>query len=303
MIIYYKDKDNDKAADLFKNISNKNPKLYDFITQNLRSDDAIGIRLDVLEYISVNAESFGSDQTYLFNLASFTLNLKAGVEHIKWLNEYFSVDDPPMGIEDFLIGFTEAVEKDIPLAEIKKLFGNDTDILSVFNKIQAFDPELSGSSSSCEHDVSPTEEVADGNNSRAELGYTEIFDNMVTVMSVKNDSDTEVKDINDNLASIISKFQESVSLLSAYSSDIVHEIENDKDEIKRLTALLSLQRTMLSSQQYKINEMRGEIAVLNNKLQMAEKKEIHREAINRKISELQSLTFSEQKDNEALITY
>lgn len=59
----------------------------------------------------------------------------------------------------------------------------------------------------------------------------------------------------------------------------------------------------MSSQQNKINEMRGEIVRLNTRIQNAERTEMRREAINQKISELQSLTLNERKDSENAYSY
>lgn len=107
----------------------------------------------------------------------------------------------------------------------------------------------------------------------------------------------------DNLNKIVAKFQLAASELAAYSSEVVHEVENDKEEIKRLNALLNLQQRVMSSQQNKINEMRGEIVRLNTRIQNAERTEMRREAINQKISELQSLTLNERKDSENAYSY
>ena len=59
----------------------------------------------------------------------------------------------------------------------------------------------------------------------------------------------------------------------------------------------------MSSQQNKSNEMRGEIVRLNTRIQNAERTEMRREAINQKISELQSLTLNERKDSENAYSY
>ena len=49
--------------------------------------------------------------------------------------------------------------------------------------------------------------------------------------------------------------------------------------------------------------MRGEIVRLNTRIQNAERTEMRREAINQKISELQSLTLNERKDSENAYSY
>lgn len=134
-------------------------------------------------------------------------------------------------------------------------------------------------------------------------GYAEMFNSLITVMSIKKDGDNSARTVSDNLNKIVAKFQLAASELAAYSSEVVHEVENDKEEIKRLNALLNLQQRVMSSQQNKINEMRGEIVRLNTRIQNAERTEMRREAINQKISELQSLTLNERKDSENAYSY
>ena len=134
-------------------------------------------------------------------------------------------------------------------------------------------------------------------------GYAEMFNSLITVMSIKKDGDNSARTVSDNLNKIVAKFQLAASELAAYSSEVVNEVENDKEEIKRLNALLNLQQRVMSSQQNKINEMRGEIVRLNTRIQNAERTEMRREAINQKISELQSLTLNERKDSENAYSY
>ena len=76
-------------------------------------------------------------------------------------------------------------------------------------------------------------------------------------------------------------------------NDVVRDWENDKIEIERLKALYEIERRLLSGQQEKIATLQNEIDVLNTKLRAAEKSEIRRQEIDKKLSELQTLTKQE----------
>ena len=214
--------------------------------------------------------------------------------------------------------FIEAVEKDIPLQQIKKLFGSETDQLLIYQKIVDYEPETFNETADevpeSDNDVNSLLEIPNQGDGAEKIddkecdkqedsGYAEMFNSLITVMSIKKDGDNSARTVSDNLNKIVAKFQLAASELAAYSSEVVHEVENDKEEIKRLNALLNLQQRVMSSQQNKINEMRGEIVRLNTRIQNAERTEMRREAINQKISELQSLTLNERKDSENAYSY
>lgn len=303
-VIYFKDKDEKNIVDLFQTIEKENYKLSQFLIENLKKDSSIGIRDDVLKYISENAASFGENQSYLFNIVCFLKNLKMTAEHLAWVNDFFNKNmENLFSIEDFAIVFNEAVERDIPLFKIKKFFSSDEDELSIYEKVISYVPndadlpeesvietaeELQQKGEKKEYDVSRLDEP----------GYADIFGNLITALRIRSDSSESLSKVNENLNKIAAKFQFATSELSVYASEIVHEMETDKKEIERLTALMNLQQRMMVSQQNKINELNNEIARLSCKLQDAERKELKREAINQKICELQNLTSNDHKDIE-----
>ena len=312
-VIYFKDKDTPGISDLFTSLEQNNKGLYRLVCSNLQKDSSLGVREDVFKYISEKAEQFGTDQRFLFHIAGFMCNLKITPEHMRWVDSFLK-ENAAVDIDDFSVVFNEAVEKDIPLSQIKLLFGNETDQLVIYQKIVDYEPGMfvdsveskkdTGDTSVVEvPDVNPISEKSVESVSHEDTSYAEMFNNLITVMSLKNDGDDSVHAINDNLNKIIAKFQLAVSELASYSSEVVHEVENDKEEIKRLNALLNLQQRVMANQQTKINEMRGEIVRLNTKIQNAEKTEMRREAINQKISELQSLTLNERKEGEGTYSY
>lgn len=299
------------VSDIFSKLEQNNKSLYRFVCSNLQKDASLGVREDVLQYISGVAEQFGTDQRFLFQIAGFMNNLKITPEHLEWVDSFLK-QNTAVDVDDFSVVFIEAVEKDIPLQQIKKLFGSETDQLLIYQKIVDYEPEngveAADKVSENHKDANPVleiskkeneaEKIEDRDDKQEDSGYAEMFNNLITVMSIKNDGDNSARTISDNLNKIVAKFQLAASELAAYSSEVVHEVENDKEEIKRLNALLNLQQRVMSSQQNKINEMRGEIVRLNTRIQNAERTEMRREAINQKISELQSLTLNERKDSE-----
>lgn len=303
------------VSDIFSKLEQNNKSLYRFVCSNLQKDASLGVREDVLQYISGVAEQFGTDQRFLFQIAGFMNNLKITPEHLEWVDSFLK-QNTAVDVDDFSVVFIEAVEKDIPLQQIKKLFGSETDQLLIYQKIVDYEPGTFNETADAEsnNDVNILLEIPkqeDGAekiddkecDKQEDSGYAEMFNSLITVMSIKNDGDNSARTVSDNLNKIVAKFQLAASELAAYSSEVVHEVENDKEEIKRLNALLNLQQRVMSSQQNKINEMRGEIVRLNTRIQNAERTEMRREAINQKISELQSLTLNERKDSENAYSY
>lgn len=316
-IIYLKDRNTPDVSNIFSMLERNNKGLYRFVCNNLQKDASLGVREDVLQYVSGVAEQFGTDQRFLFQVAGFMINFKITPEHLEWVDSFLK-RNTAVDVEDFSVVFIEAVEKGIPLQQIKELFGSETDQILIYQKIADYEPETSDESADKEqendNDVNSVleiskqedgaEKIEDNNSDKQEdSGYAEMFNNLITVMSTKNDGDNSARAVSENMNKIVAKFQLAVSELAAYSSEVVHEVENDKEEIKRLNALLNLQQRVMSSQQYKINEMRGEIVRLSTRIQNAERTEIRREAINQKISELQSLTLNERKESESAYSY
>lgn len=306
------------VSDIFSKLEQNNKSLYRFVCNNLQKDASLGVREDVLQYISGVAEQFGTDQRLLFQIAGFMINLKITPDHLEWVDSFLK-KNTAVDVDDFSVVFIEAVEKDIPLQQIKKLFGSETDQLLIYQKIVDYEPETFNETADevpgSDNDVNSLLEIPKQEDEAAEKiddkkcdkqedsGYAEMFNSLITVMSIKKDGDNSARTVSDNLNKIVAKFQLAASELAAYSSEVVHEVENDKEEIKRLNALLNLQQRVMSSQQNKINEMRGEIVRLNTRIQNAERTEMRREAINQKISELQSLTLNERKDSENAYSY
>lgn len=139
-IIYLKDKNMSDVSDIFSKLEQNNKALYRFVCSNLQKDASLGVREDVLQYISGVAEQFGTDQRFLFQIAGFMNNLKITPEHLEWVDSFLK-KNTAVDVDDFSVVFIEAVEKDIPLQQIKKLFDSETDQLLIYQKIVDYEPE------------------------------------------------------------------------------------------------------------------------------------------------------------------
>lgn len=317
-IVSFKDKDDSEVNKILELLKEKNEVLYQFLVSTLQRDSLLGVRYDVLAYVADHAEQFGTDQRYMFNMANVMCNVKIKPKHIEWMNYYLKEKEPIVSVDDFVIMFSEAVEKDIPIEQIQELFETEEGEIELYGKIMNYQPNLSlnenNGSVDCKSPDSDdedeesneavlstnkpiTEEVSVNENSH-ESDYAEMFHSLITVMSRKDSEDNEIHFMDENFKKIVAKFQLATSELTSYSLEIIHKMEKDKDEIERLNALLTIQQRVMSNQQNKINELRSQIAHLNSRLWDAEKTEMRREEINQKITELQNLTLHERKEGE-----
>lgn len=311
-----KDREKPEVDKLFTQLKTSNDVLYRFLISELQKDSLLEIRKDILDYIAENAANFEKNHKYMFNLAGIICNIKIMPEHIEWIDSYLKRKENLDNVDDFFIMFSEAVERNMPLNEIKKLFEKETDELIIYDKILNYNTdtaEIDGENMPNEEKVNAKEIVIDDKKSIAndnktvyekrESDYAEMFHSLITVMSKKDDSDNEVYSVDDNFKKIAAKFQLATSELIAYASEVVHAMECKREENERLNALLTIQQRVLSGQQDKINELRMQIANLNSRIQNAEKKEMRRKAIDQKISELQNLTINEHKDGDYSYLY
>lgn len=316
VLLSLKDRDNPEIENLFTQLKENNRVLYQFLYNTLRKDPLLGIRKDVLKYVAENAAQFNQDRRYMFNLAGIMCNIKILPEHIKWVDDFLKSKGNYETVDDFIIVFSQAVEKDIPLTQIKELFDKESDQLALYQKIACYqkvsDEEKNDSLNEtneieAENTVENAVEEIEENNSIAEekegiishgSDFAEMFHNIITVMSKKEEADDEIHSVDENFKQIVAKLQLATSELMAYASEVVHMMEGEKEKNERLNALLSIQQRALSGQQEKINELRIQNTHLRARIQSAEKSEMRREAINQKINELQNLTINNERKEE-----
>lgn len=310
-IIYAKDLEDESVGKCMERIKENNPQLYDSLRDNLQKESSLGIREDVLSYISEHIEEFDSEQEYVFNIAALMGNIKISADYFAWINRYFR-EINKISISDFVIVFDEAVEKDIPLEVIMEFFSSDEDdVLKIYDKVDKYTAEEKDASEKADdaaqriesdkkaqenenqnpqiHTVdvenSHTGDMQDENSEMADM-----FKNLLTVMTYCNrDTGDSVLNIQDNINAILAKFQLAMSEMTSYSTNIVRDWEKDKEEIERLKALNEIQQKVIRNQQTKMNEMRSQLVRTNENLQALKLSEIRSEALKQKISELDTL--------------
>jgi hypothetical protein len=310
-IIGIKDRNNTEFEGVFNSIENNNADLYNFLIVMLKNNQNTGIREDVLRFLGEHGGEFNSsDKNFTHCLVGLAVNPKMVPDFLLWVNSFLN-RNKNYSVDDFEVTVTEAIKKGIPYSKIKELFDSGKyDEVEMLYEIQQYTPDLFADETEPVAEPEPVvsnneqayvvetfakADVPETNNEYTEIrqgteaSYTDMINSLITVMSPKNYNGSS-KSIDDNLHSIIAKFQLATTELQSYSSEIVGELDRKDEEIKRLNALLTIQKNLITSHQNKISEQRMEIDRLNAKILNAEKTEMKREAINQKISELQSLT-------------
>ena len=69
--------------------------------------------------------------------------MKIKPKHIEWMNYYLKEKEPIVSVDDFVIMFSEAVEKDIPIEQIQELFETEEGEIELYGKIMNYQPNLS----------------------------------------------------------------------------------------------------------------------------------------------------------------
>lgn len=318
-IIYLKDIEKPEIAKILDTIKEKNDGMYDALLSHLRSEGTSGIRDDVLKFIANHIEEFKTDESYLYNVAALVGNAKVTPDHLSWAVSYFN-NRNLISIDDFMIIFSEAIEKGMPLSVIQKCYMDAGD-----NEVQLYEKILSYGRE--EEKTEETEEMEENvvgerasdektDNKKQELtnvsadvveemeedanktDMEEMFENLLVAMSHGNKTmDMSVIRVQEEFNKIVAKLQVDLTELTSYVTQVVREWEGDKEEIGRLNALSKIQQKVMSNQQQRINELQGKILRQENRIREAEKFEMQQAAIQRKITELGSLAASEYGEN------
>ena len=288
----------ENVKEYFGKIKEKNQKFYEVISAKLQKDSSLGICEDVLKYIANHIEEYDKEMEYLYNIADLATNIKISPECIGWINEYFG-ENKKINISDFGIVFNEAIEKDIPLEEIKSFFSTDSmDILEIYQKIEEYEEPVSKEE---EEKVSSVEmssekalliepETVKIEPQRRETGYEEVVANLMTVMAHRNCDEEPILLAQENVSKILAKFQSSFNEMSICTTEIIRDWEKEKENCERLQALLEIQQKMMNSQQYTINKLRNENAQLNERIQEAARAEMQIRDIKKQLAKFQSLS-------------
>lgn len=321
-IIYFKNIDDDNLSSKFAAIKENNSVFYSFLTNSMRTNELLGIREDVFDEICSHISEFSKNQSEISLVVSLALNLKCSPDVLLWSNSF--IKQQKYDIDDFGIMINSALENDMPLDVINDLFNQGLGETELLTRIDEFvsvelpddstvsvdgdnkrvdntaEGDMTIDNTFITHQVSPgpgnSKELlnSESQNVAGEVEYGDMFENLITVMSVSSHSNGEIKEIDDIIKQVIAKYQVATAELTANSADIIHILEQKEEEVKRLNALIQIQQQLMSKWQLKISELRSENARLNTKILAAEKSEMKREAINQKIAELKNLTFETQ---------
>lgn len=327
-MIYFKDVNDSNYSVIFNNIQMKNPTIYEFMMNILKNKSNFGIREDILNIVNNNIDDFDTEQQTASFICKLIVNLKVEPELLMWSVEFLKPGK--YKLDDFEIALNSAIEKDIPFNVIKSMFNYGYDEMELLIKIDeytdkekddfgassdlgidehddssAIESEIAGKSYSYTSVFDESEVKQDGSTVKVignDSGYDDMFNNLITVMTSKASSDITSKIIEENMNSIVAKYQLATSELASYSKEVLHEIEKKDEEIKKLNAMLTIQQKLLTNQQNKLSEMRSEIVRLNSRILSAEKAELRNKEIFQKAKELQSLTLA-ANNSDNLISF
>lgn len=294
-VIYSKDLIDAEIKSFMERINSNNDYLYKHLSKWLNKENSPGIRYDVLKYVSENIESIPKDNQFAFYLADLFGNTQMGPDYYSWISDYYSDEHPAIDIQDFMIILIDAVEKNIPLSDIKIFFaeGKD-DFMAVYQKVDHYTNPVSIESDvetidSNHSIISSTTETLKPDQKRDD-NMVSVFGDLLTVMTAgKKEEENSILPIQQTFTKMIAQLQLDVNEITGFSTHVIHEWETDKEKIIRLEALYNIQQRMLMSQQQKLYEARSEIDRLNKQLQDAEKMKLHNKTINQKAEELQKL--------------
>lgn len=315
-IIYFKDIEKPEITEILDTIKKKNDGMYDALLSHLRSEGTSGIRDDILKFIANHIEEFKTDENYLYNIAALVGNAKVTPDHLSWAVSYFN-NENLISIDDFMIIFSEAIEKDMPLSVIQKCYKDAGDNeVQLYEKIVSYGGEekkkeetednVAGESTSDEKTEDKKLELANVSadvveemeEDTSKTDMEEMFENLLVAMSHGNKTmDMSVIRVQEGFNKIVAKLQVDLTELTSYVTQVIREWEGDKEEIGRLNALTKIQQKVMSNQQQRINELQGKILRQENRIREAEKFEMQQAAIQRKITELGSLAASEYGEN------
>lgn len=296
--LWYKaDLSNTTVSGYMDRIKERRYFLFQSINQILNGQ-SLGIRADVLAYIADNIDNFMDDKDYALHISSLVGNADIGPEWYEWINS-FSKSDNPIGVGDFMIFLTDAIEKEIPLRNVKQMFeSGDDDILKIYEKMDKYVQLLDAGSDNSSDDAEgqegpvPTQSVDTVEKNEEtqivtgrEPAFAEMFEDLATIMGSNTRGDDDALKMQDD-------FNKALTSIQTLAIEIFREWGKDKDTIARMNALHNVYQRLLNGQQTKINEMRNEITRLRHQIREAERTAMKHEAINQKILELQELSYA-----------
>ena len=307
-LIFAKDVHSEEVENIFSKIKEENVSLYNHLIASLEKSTSVGIRRDVLNYFSDHASDLAEDEKYMFHIVDFACNPKMTVEHLRLVDDYFyhNGSNHKFSLDDFGVVFSACVEKNIPISEIKSLFYSDKDVMEIYVSVDAYisNPEVE---TACKEIVDvdtdsiepvSTTEVISKNDTVAvnsferekETSDVDMFNNLVTLMATTDVDEAKfIGTAQGEFMNMLQQLQEVSSHISVFSTEFINSMKTDKEEIKRLNAMIVLMKKLLSQKQNEINELRGEISKLNERIHNFESAEFKQETLREKVGELYKL--------------
>lgn len=297
------EKDDIKA--LFSRMKDNNMPLYTSVYKRIRSHGSI--RLDVLQELSENARDYTDDEQALIGFSPMIDHSNLTPDWYRWFNDYVN-GDGKLSINEIMFLIKQAAEMDIQYDRFKSFFEDDpSSAMDVYKRFAASadeknETEKKSASKSDKAAVVPqkkNEKSLDKAQLESDSAQSvtstavAVFDNLINVITTGRPDQRDIDAIQTEFDSFIIELQEYVRRLSVFMNNITREWSDDKVENERLKSLYAIEQQLLTNQSKKIMDLEAEIAGLNNKVRDAERTELRREAISRKLSELQSLTGKE----------
>lgn len=308
-IVYSKDLQNKDIEALFEFIMDSNELLYGCLTDYLDKSSSVGIRKDILEFLSHNSADLSDNKQFISNLVEASCNPKMSLDHIRFMIDYYNdMSESKISLEEFGLTFSACVQSNIPLSDIKDWFYSDDDAVSIIEKINMFisDPDIQKesvdkqaddkvSSNNHSYNHSPSASSASSNSVSVNSGKQkdsfssdiETVSNVLTIMTFQDENDIDaVNDTQNGFSGFINKLQSSVSDLSVFSTEVINTMKRNEDSIRKFRALLSVMETMLSSKQFEINNLRFENEQLKEKIKNYELSNMKNDELTQKINEV-----------------
>jgi len=314
IVVSSKDMTNKEVDALFESIIDSNEVLSGFLMDNLDRNSSVCISYDILDFFAQNAASLGDNREFLFNIVDLSCNPEMSLDHIKFVVDYFKdMSDVKMSFDDFNAVFSACVAKNIPLSEIKNLFYSNKDAVNIIEEIDSY-------MTVSEHDTS--EKIRNNDTSLSEKpmqssgvvsGYkdngvssgvvrssgplssdVELVDSVLAVMTAQNETDLDVIHYTqEELSCFGDKLQALLSDINLFSADAVNNMKKFEEENRKLRAMVSVLKKLLSSKQFEINVLTGENERLNNKVHDMEFSVMKHDAVSKKFQEALNYANSE----------
>ena len=316
-LIYINDVHSGPYEKIFNDMKAENNPLYLHLVTQLERSSSVGIPEDILRYLGERVENIPKDEKYLYHLVNFACNPIITVKHLAFVDEYFnqSDSDHKFPIDDFAVVFSACVDKGIPLEEIKRLLYSGRDVVDIYEIVDTYDASTSSIDDMEDGDAKDLMDVENYNRYQQKPEVVEsidpssektsnttdvdMFNSLVTLISSQNKDDiSDIGNAQVCFSEILKKLQAITSDVSVFSTDFINAMKKDKEEIKRLDAMIKLMQNLLASKEQKINELRGELVHLNERIRNFESAELRQDALNQKIREVYHLA----NDTESLET-